>query len=110
MIVGAYQPTRAMVLVTPLDAERIARGEFVKDGSWGLYLEPLGPGITRLFVRSRGGEGSSILGKLFGCLVFDPAHFIMERKMMLGIKKRAEAGGIPSHQAGSGSESAPEGI
>ena len=23
-------------------------------------------------------------------LVFDPAHFIMERKMMLGIKRRAE--------------------
>jgi len=26
----------------------------------------------------------------FGRLVFDPVHFIMERKMMLGIKQRAE--------------------
>ena len=30
---------------------------------------------------------------LFGRLVFDPVHFIMERKMMLGIKQRAENAG-----------------
>jgi hypothetical protein len=30
---------------------------------------------------------------VFGRLVFDPVHFIMERKMMLGIKQRAEKAG-----------------
>jgi hypothetical protein len=30
---------------------------------------------------------------LFGRLMFDPVHFLMERKMMLGIKQRAENAG-----------------
>jgi hypothetical protein len=45
---------------------------------------------TRLLVRSRSGNYSSLPQMLFDFLVFDPAHFVMERKMMLGIKERAE--------------------
>jgi hypothetical protein len=47
--------------------------------------------------QDRGGFYSyTWLENLFGarirrCLVFDPIHFIMERKMMLGIRDRAEA-------------------
>jgi len=55
---------------------------------------------TCLFVRSSLGQNilrswsrpsGSVWQKAFAYLLFDPAHFIMERKMMLGIKKRAEA-------------------
>lgn len=53
-------------------------------------LRPLDNGVTRLILRSRGAEDESLLAKLFDRLVFDPAHFIMERKMMLEIKRRAE--------------------
>ena len=32
-----------------------------------------------------------MIGRLFWLMVFEPAHFIMERKMMLSIKRLAEA-------------------
>ena len=34
------------------------------------------------------------LNFLYWRAVFEPAHFIMERKMMLGIKERAERRGL----------------
>jgi hypothetical protein len=61
---------------------------------WGAFvLEPAGSGRTRLIVRTRGAEPDRMLGLLLapaGFLVFEPAHFIMERKMLLEIKRRAE--------------------
>ena len=39
------------------------------------------------FVRSR--SGAKVTAGRY--LVFDPIHFIMERKMMLGIRDRVEA-------------------
>ncbi len=61
------------------------------NGTWGFVLEPIDAHTTRLIVCTRGGESHGLAGKLFAWFVFDPAHFIMERKMMLGIKQRAEA-------------------
>ena len=46
---------------------------------------------TRLIIRGRGAGGKGPLGWLVNYAMFEPAHFIMERKMMLGIKERAEA-------------------
>jgi hypothetical protein len=55
---------------------------------WGAFvLEPLGDRVTRLIVRSRG-PGS--WGRLAHYLFWEPAHFVMERRMLLGIKARAE--------------------
>jgi hypothetical protein len=56
-------------------------------GTWAILLHPVGDRTTRLIVRSRSGPRESA----FRFLLFDPAHFIMERKMMLGIRDRAEA-------------------
>jgi hypothetical protein len=61
---------------------------------WGAFvLMPANAGTTRLLIRTRG-EGRPTLGALaaapFGLLVFEPAHFIMQRRMLLGIKERAE--------------------
>lgn len=67
-------------------------------GSWTFILRPLDTGITRLIVRLRGAEDESVVAKLFDRLIFDPAHFIMERKMMLEIKFRAE-GRLPGLSA-----------
>ena len=44
-------------------------------------------------VRSRGPEAPTLLGRLFHMGVFEPAHFIMERKMMLRLKALAESTG-----------------
>jgi len=87
--VAAYQPGHAMVLVSPPDYERLLKRGPPIDGSWTFILEPEGGNTTRVIMRSRG-TSSGWLKRAFDYWVFDPAHFIMERGMMLGIKKRAE--------------------
>jgi hypothetical protein len=67
----AVEPNRALVLE-----------------GWGAFvLEPLGDRATRLIVRSR---GPGAWGRLAHYLFWEPAHFVMERRMLLGIKERAE--------------------
>lgn len=71
------------------DAASVATTGRAPDGAWAFVLEPIDDHTTRLLVRSRSGQAATP-GRF---LVFDPIHFIMERKMMLGIRKRAEAHG-----------------
>ena len=61
---------------------------------WGAFvLEPVDSATTRLIVRTRG-AGLPRLRDVplapFGFLVFEPAHFIMARAMLRGIRSRAE--------------------
>lgn len=60
-------------------------------GTWGFYLKEVGEGTTRLVIRGRGDWKPGVFNWLLARAVFEPAHFIMERKMMLGIKSRAES-------------------
>ncbi len=60
-------------------------------GTWGLYLKEVNENTTRLIFRNRGTRGAGLLGWFVNYVMFEPAHFVMERKMMLGIKERAEA-------------------
>lgn len=62
----------------------------VLHGGWGMYLFPIDARTTRLIVRY------PLDPKVFGIEplsygIFEPAHFVMESGMMLGIKERAEA-------------------
>jgi hypothetical protein len=58
---------------------------------WGVYvLESLDDNRTRLIARSRTPRG---LTALLYILFIEIPHFIMERKMLLGIKERAEKSG-----------------
>ena len=81
-----------LTLASPSDWGRILRRQTSHDGTWAFILVPIDARTTRLVVRSRGPEAPTFLGRLFWVAVFEPAHFIMERKMMLGIKQRAEGG------------------
>jgi hypothetical protein len=63
-----------------------------EDGSWQMVLQPLGMYETRLIIRGRGAGGRSLLGTAFDRAVFEPIHFVMERRMMLGIKEIVETG------------------
>jgi hypothetical protein len=55
---------------------------------WGTFaLEPVGAGRTRLIVR--GGVPRGVAAVAYGVLMEIP-HFLMERRMLLGIKERAE--------------------
>ena len=69
----------------------VAPGRSMTLKSWGTFaLEPAGAGGTRFFARSRGEPIPGVLGRLLGFWVLDPAHFVMEKKMMMEIKRLAE--------------------
>jgi hypothetical protein len=67
--VAAIDPQRALVL----------------DGGWTFYLQPLDEQNTRLIVRYFCNDNPAYYFTLF-----EPAHFLMESGMMMGIKARAE--------------------
>lgn len=79
--VVAIDPQRAMVL-----------------DKWGAFvLVPLDTATTRLVIRTRGsgtpGLASFLLAPL-NVYVFEPMHFVMQREMLRGIKRRAEGQGV----------------
>lgn len=65
---------------------------------WGAFvLVPIDEKRTRFIIRTP--FNSRGLARVPDYLIWQPAHFIMERRMMLGIKEQAEAGGgikVPS--------------
>jgi hypothetical protein len=72
---------------------RLEPGRVLVLGGWGAFvLQPVA-GETRLIVRTRGTGDPNVALAPFGLLVFEPAHFIMERRMLLGVKERAERAG-----------------
>ena len=83
-------PAHVLSLASPEDWGRIVRRERSEGGNWTFILVPLDLLTTRLVIRSRGPESPSLVKRLFWMGVFQPAHFIMERKMMLRLKALAE--------------------
>ena len=69
-------------------------GRAIVLGGWGAFvLRPMDDGTTRLHVRLRGPGRPSVASVALGpasVLAFEPAHFIMERGMLRGIRARAE--------------------
>jgi hypothetical protein len=67
----------------------------VLEKTWAFFLRPIDERTTRLIIRGRGDYNPAFKNPMINFLVwrliFEPAHFIMERKMLLGIKQRAEA-------------------
>jgi len=87
------------VWLHPKFALQVARVEpghaLVLNDDWAFVLEPVDERTTRLIVRSHGEYkmpdlGLAPLNFVYWRLFFEPAHFIMERAMLLGIKQRAE--------------------
>lgn len=69
-------------------------GQAIVLEGWGAFaLLSIDDSTTRLLVRTRGpglpGIGTVVLAPV-SLLAFEPAHLIMERQMLLGIKKRVE--------------------
>jgi hypothetical protein len=61
--------------------------------SWAFVLEPDRAGRTRLVVRNRWTTSAAPVGQRLALALVEPAAFVMERGMLLGIKARAERGG-----------------
>jgi hypothetical protein len=107
-IVPAWQMRRAGELVPRVPSDYLG-GRFGKIGckvlevipgramvleGWGAFvLVPTSETGTRMLVRTRlEGEPDfgTVITRPFRLLVYEPAHLIMERRMLLGIKERAE--------------------
>ncbi len=66
--------------------------EVIADSPARFVLLPSGAG-TRLLLRESvesNTPGGGAIGELVGRLLWDPAHFVMEQRMLRGIKERAE--------------------
>ena len=82
-----YEPGHALVFYT----RRTGTGlDDPPDGTWAFVVEPIDPATSRLVMRARARGSLGLLGAAFNRGIFEPVHFAMERKMMEGIKARAE--------------------
>lgn len=102
--VAVLDPGQALVIGGPLDPDTgapVAAGSGDPDRcgatAWAFVLRDLGEGRTRLVVRLRGRWPDGWRGWAVNRLFWEPAHFVMERKMLLTLKRLAEAGGEPAH-------------
>jgi hypothetical protein len=82
--VAFVDPGYALVLGGVHDADEDLLGGRASS-TWAFIAEPADPHSCRLIVRSR---GRSLIARLQA-----PLQFMMQRKMMLGIKQRVEASG-----------------
>ena len=62
-----------------------------ENGSWAFVVQPLDRHTTRLLFRGRGAP-RSWAGAAFDRSIFEPIHFAMERRTLIGIKQLAEGG------------------
>jgi hypothetical protein len=81
-VAALVEVPRALVLVSPVDWARLQRGDRAS-GAWGFFLQAHGTTSTRFIIRSSGGA--------VGTHLFDALHFVMEQKMMRGLRDRAES-------------------
>jgi hypothetical protein len=72
--------------VSYIDPERT----LVLGGGWIFALIPVDSSTTRLIVRYPYDWSGSFIEMLYYYSILEPAHFVMESGMMLGIKDRAE--------------------
>ncbi|HEY3374042.1 MAG TPA: hypothetical protein VGK02_03150 [Candidatus Aquicultor sp.] len=98
LVVERMEPGRLLVLhanpFNPLNGRPVSPNngdnEPYIDWTWAFILDKAGESATRLIVRVRGDYNTSpYLDPTIRALI-EPPHFVMERKMMLGIKNRAE--------------------
>jgi hypothetical protein len=63
-------------------------GGFGVDGTWSFHLRAAPEGGTRLVVRTRNRSRPRLLNGLFGVLVGEPVHFIMQTRQFHNLRTR----------------------
>jgi hypothetical protein len=87
--VAIAEPGHALVLRGPgTAAEAFAAG--MGYPSWAFVIQAVGPHQVRLIVRWRCDFAPTFGGYVAWKYGIEPVHFVMERKMLKGIKRRAE--------------------
>jgi len=81
----AIEPERMLLLGWPAP-------DGTPEVTWTFVLDEVAPGVTRLLVRARGGPGYRFHGLplLLTRVIVRIVHFIMQRKQLVGIARRAE--------------------
>jgi hypothetical protein len=96
LVVAVVEPPRVLVLRATADMESkrppapTDPGYF--DWSWAFVLEPVGASSSRLLIRLRADTAQALPFSVVGPVVWEPLHFLMERRMLRGIRERAERG------------------
>ena len=84
------EPGRAILVGGVPEEDGEDHAENTRFGTWVFVLKELDLGTTRLIVRIRWHRSAGMLDWIFNFGVLEPSHFIMERRMLIGIKSRAE--------------------
>jgi hypothetical protein len=90
MVVAIAEPPRDLALSSPADWKRRQSGDDGLDGTWEVALQPKPGNTTRVLVRLRTEAYPTFARRIANFLFWEPAHFIMERKMLLTIKGLSE--------------------
>ena len=104
MTVAVADPPHALVLwqVTAAGKAIDPAGPWGEDyvaWSWAFVLEPVDATTTRLLVRMRVSYQPAARWAPIMWLLVEPAHFVMGRRQLLGLRQRAEAARAPGdHQ------------
>jgi hypothetical protein len=97
MRIAVFEPQRALVLhvvMNPFTAKLVHLeaenpGPYM-DWSWAFILETLDSGNTRLLIRVRADYRPIWLIAPMQYSLIEPVHFVMEQKMLRGIKQRVQ--------------------
>jgi hypothetical protein len=92
MIAAIVDPGREFTMVSANDWQSLQAGSRAHEGMWAFTLEPLPRGQTRLIARLRGGTPPTLTSRIVGRLFWEPAHFVMEQKMLRNIRDLSERG------------------
>lgn len=75
-----------------IGATQATGNEITANLTWTFYLQKIDNTTTKLITRGRYAYGRGLVNSLsYGPYLIEPIAFVMERKMLQGIKRRAEA-------------------
>ena len=84
------EPYRVMLMVPPADFDAVTHTGKGATAVWAWYLEPLNEKQTRLVMKLQGTKNAPLSVRALSYVLWDNAHFVMERKMLLTLKALAE--------------------
>jgi hypothetical protein len=97
LVVREAMPGRWFVAHAPADETSRAAGGSWATATWLFFVEPIDPQRSRFISRYRCACSGDLATRLqFGPTLLEPIGFAMDRRMLLGVKARAETSGRDS--------------
>ena len=85
----AHEPGRFLMFASRALGAAVDQPEA---GVWGFVVRPLEEGRARVLAVSRSAPDASPVAVGFARAVFEPAHYVMERRMLVNLRTLAEGG------------------